>query len=127
MRVIDYGIMAVVAVVLLVVGIMLLPSGPTQASLDDSYKLACGQLLEQNCEQASINSITGLESDKTTYTLGTLCAQKGYTDTASCAKSCGCVNTETASTDLVDMPLTAYSDNPVTQGALIDEGDLFEY
>ncbi len=115
MKVIDYGIMAVVAVVILVIGVILLPSGPTQASLDSSYELACGELLQKGCDYTAIDSITALKDGNMVYTLGTVCAQMGYSDSASCAESCGCSVQENAtSIDLVDLPVPVYSDNPVT-------------
>ena len=127
MKIIDYGILAIVAVVALVLGVLLLPSGPTQASLDSSYEVACEELkTTYDCNQGSVDLITAMKGSGTLYSLGNICAQKGFLDTVSCAESCGCtIQKNETYTELTETPLEVYSDRPVTQGVLIDEEDLF--
>ena len=119
MQRIDYVILGAAAVGLLLVGMLFLPSGPSQFNINTAYDEGCSALRAQNCSQDSITTITALTSGKHVYSLGNICATKGFTNTLSCANSCGC-NATGGSASLDSTPLVAYSDTPIQQGIVED-------
>ena len=120
MKPVDYVILACAAVALLLVGILLLPSGPSQAALDSAYLKTCDTLKTAGCNADSVISLTALASGRTTYTLGNLCALRGSSNTVECASSCGCA-ANGGSRALSSTPTVVYSNNPATIEIVTDE------
>ena len=105
----DYAVLSCVAAVLVVVTVVFFNSNP--------YSDGCRQL-KKTCDPDSINSIIAVRNSTGNYTLGNLCAARGYTTSLACADSCGCDANGTASV-LSEEPLKSYTDSPVNEGVFI--------
>ena len=121
MRLADYAIMSLAATLLLILGIIFLPGELSQIASGNGYDNGCKALVSQySCDHEQINSIFAYRSGNATYTLGNLCAAKGYTDSVSCAQSCRCETASgTQASALFETPLESYGSNPVREGTVI--------
>ena len=122
MQRVDYVIMGAVALVLLFGGLIFLPNGPSELTINNGYREGCNELkVKYSCDQYAVTKITALTLGNTLYSLGNVCATKGFDNTLTCARSCGCNVTGTG-IDVSGTPRKVYSNNPVIDGAVSDPG-----
>lgn len=121
MQRVDYVIMAAAAFLLVIGGVLFLPTGPSATLIDSGYNDGCTTLKNQySCDQYAVTKITAFTTTrKVSYTLGNICATKGFNNTLACARSCGC-QVSGAGIDVSATPRVVYSDNPVLDGVVGD-------
>ena len=113
MKKIDYVILICVAAVLVLVSFIFFV--PNSANV---YNDGCKQLTK--CDTVSMNSIIVVRNSTGNYTIGNICALRGYTNSADCAKYCGCALSD-MSAQLSSEPIKSYGTRSFTEGTFIVE------
>ena len=120
MQRVDYVILGAVALVLVIGSLLFLPNGPSEFTMNNAYADGCNELkMKYSCDQYSVTKITAFTAGNLVYSLGNVCATKGYDNTLTCARSCGCNVTGTG-IDVAGTPRKVYSNNPILDGVVGD-------